>query len=665
MLVGTVEFTLFVLLTVLFAAPMLVERVRIPGLLGLIFFGMLFGPNALGWLGRVGLVEDLGTIGILYLMFLAGLSLDLRAFFESRRVALTFGLLGFAVPFLLSIWVGLEVLDQTLLPAALIGAMWASNTLVAYPDVRAAGLADNRAVSSAVSAGVVADLMSLLVLAVATSTAVIEMDEELIAPQQDAGTTLPLIISVPLLVAFTLWLLPRLGNWFFTKVGHSRVQRLLFSLAGMAAGATLAVIGGVAGIIGAVFAGLGLNKLVPGESELMDRIDFLGSTIFIPAFLVSIGLTIDPSALFDLETARLGLIFAGLVVVGKSLATAVAGIIFKYSYAEMGLMASLSFGQAASTLAIAQVGLSLGLFDQSVVNGAVLAIVLTALATATFTRMFIKRIPRPEPSQAAIGDRILVDARRTSSDLETVMKFAGLIAAADGGVMTPFTVRSTSRLEPARLRIEEAEQAAAAAGHDASGLVRISESFTTGALELVLENDASLVVLPWVGPRFGSRYVFGSDLDAFGSRNPVPTVSVQLLAPWNRVVLVLGNAGTAWRGEDANLACNIARSLVKPVEEPLLVFARQVGEHPEALREVEGVDIRYGVLRPSDLLKALRPDDLLVIPVYVVRDASFPDQLRMARDLARYDFALVAGPRRMTITNPEPHRAERIVGRRW
>ena len=665
MLSGTVEFTLLVLLTILFAGPMLVERVRIPGLLGLIFFGMLFGPNVLGWLGRVGLVEDLGSIGILYLMFLAGLSFDLRAFFESRREALTFGVLGFVIPFVLSIWVGLEFLDQPLLPAALIGAMWASNTLVAYPDVRAAGLADNRAVSSAVSAGVVADLMSLLVLAVATSAAVIELNDELAGVEVPPKLPLPIVVAVPLLVGFTLLVLPRLGGWFFTRVGHSRVQRLLFSLAGMAAGATLAVIGGLAGIIGAFLAGLGLNTLVPSESELMDRIDFLGTTIFIPAFLVSIGLTIDPAALFDFETLRLGLIFTGLVVVGKTTATLLAGVTFKYSFAEMGLMASLSFGQAASTLAIAQVGLSLGIFDQSVVNGAILAIVLTALATATFTRVFIRRMPRPETAPAAVGDRILVDARRSSSDLETVMEFAGRIAATDGGVMTPFTVLDPTRVDPGRVRIEEAEQAAAAAGHDASGLVRVSESFTTGTLELVVENQASLVVIPWVGPRFGSRYVFGSDLDAFGSRSPVPTVAAQLLAPWNRVVLVLGDFGSAWRADDADLAVRVVRSLVKPVEDPLLAFTRRDGELLAPLRDLEGAEIHEGSLRPSDLVEALRPDDLLVLPVYVVRDASLPDQLRMARDLSRYDFALVAGPRRMTITNPEPHRAERIVGRRW
>ena len=164
MLVGTVEVTLLVLLVAILAGPIVAERFGIPGLLGLIFFGMLFGPYMSGWLGRTSLVVDLGAIGILYLMFLAGLGFNLQAFAENRTSAIIFGLLGFTVPFVLSVATGMVLLDYGILAASLVGAMWASNTLVAYPDVRAAGLADTRAVRDSVSAGVVADMLSLLVV---------------------------------------------------------------------------------------------------------------------------------------------------------------------------------------------------------------------------------------------------------------------------------------------------------------------------------------------------------------------------------------------------------------------------------------------------------------------------------------------------------------------
>ena len=163
MLIGTVETTILVLFTIVVFGPVLAERLHIPGIVGLIAGGMLFGPFVIGWLEADGLVADLGAIGIPYLMFLAGLSFDIRAFNDNRRSAIVYGLLGFIVPFVLSLVVALAFFDLGLLGSALICAMWVSNTLVAYPEVQAAGLHHNRAVSAAVSAGVVADGAQLLV----------------------------------------------------------------------------------------------------------------------------------------------------------------------------------------------------------------------------------------------------------------------------------------------------------------------------------------------------------------------------------------------------------------------------------------------------------------------------------------------------------------------
>ncbi len=400
MLIGTVEATIAVLLAIVVLGPTLAERFRIPGIVGLIAGGMIFGPFVIGWLESGGLVQDLGAIGILYLMFLAGLSFDIKAFNDNRRMAITFGLLGFFIPFLLSVFVVDQSEDIETLGALLIGAMWASNTLVAYSEVQSAGLQSTRSVGAAVSAGVVADLMSLTVLAFATATAVIEIDTldlpfgteiaERLAPEGVQPTTpdptLSLWIGLPLLVFVCLWVLPRVANWFFVRVGRTRPQRFVFTLALMAVGATVALLGGMEGLIGAFLAGLGLNRLVPARGPLMERLDFVGTSLFIPVFLISIGLNIDPAVLIDPQTIGLGLLFTGFVIVGKTTAALIAGRVFGLSGNEVGLMSALSFGQAASTLAIAQVGLTLGMFEQNVVNSAVLAIVITAFITSYATR---------------------------------------------------------------------------------------------------------------------------------------------------------------------------------------------------------------------------------------------------------------------------------------
>ena len=666
MFVGTVEVTLLVLLFAILAGPIVAERFRIPGLLGLIFFGMLFGPFMLGWLGRTGLVQDLGVVGILYLMFLAGLGFNLQAFAENRTSAIIFGLLGFVVPFALSVATGMLLLDYGLLAAGLVGAMWASNTLVAYPDVRAAGLADTRAVRDSVSAGVVADMLSLLVLAVATSYAVIDTVEPLDASGAvNAGRapSLPLWVTVPILVGFTLWALPKLGDWFFLRVGKSRVQRFLFALVGMAAGASLAVAGGLEGIIGAFLAGLGLNRLVPKNSELMERLDFVGSTIFIPAFLVAIGLSIDPRVLFDLNTIGLGLLFTALVIVGKTTAVTIASRFFRYTFDEAGLMASLSYGQAASTLAIAQVGLSLELFGQDVVNGAVLAVVFTAFATSFGTQFFIRRIPRPAPAQGAIGERVLVDVRPSGSNLDTLLTFAGLVARGDDGVVVPYATPLPGHKEAGRLRISEAEASAADAGHDTEGIVRVSESFAYGTLELADVVDASMLVLSWSGPRLSNDYVFGNEIDEVGEQAAIPSVAVHLVRPWNRILLAAGNTQVPWHREDAELATSLARRLRGRKGIPLVVFGNDHTLAEEALGGLEDVTYVTAKRGARQLLDAVRPDDLVVAPAYVLQALPAPNQVRLIRRLSQIDIAVVAGPNRLTVAGrSNAHRSERILG---
>ena len=179
----------------------------------------------------------------------------------------------------------------------------------------------------------------------------------------------------------------------------------------MAIGATVALLGGMEGLIGAFLAGLGLNRLIPARGPLMERLDFVGTSLFIPVFLISIGLNIDPAVFIDPDTIGLGLLFTGFVLVGKTTAALIAGRIFGLTGNEVGLMSSLSFGQAASTLAIAQVGLSLGMFEQNVVNSAVLAIVITAFITSYATRFFASRVPPVVVDRPPIGQQILLDAR--------------------------------------------------------------------------------------------------------------------------------------------------------------------------------------------------------------------------------------------------------------
>jgi Kef-type K+ transport system membrane component KefB len=610
---------------------------------------MIAGPFVLGWIPIDGLVSDLGDIGLLYLMFLAGLSFNIRAFMENRTNAIVYGLLGFFIPFVLSFYYAVSLIDLEVLGALLVGAMWASNTLVAYPDVLAAGLQNNRAVSAAVSAGVVADLLSLTVLGIVTSTAIIEIDDALAAEPTTPNPALPLWLGLPLLAVFCLWLLPRITRWFFVKVGHTRTSRFVFALAGMAAGASVALLGGVEGLIGAFLAGLGMNALIPARSALMERIDFVGGAIFVPAFLVAIGLSIDPRAIFDIDTITLALAFTALVVIGKTTAALITGRIFKLSAMDIGLMASLSTGQAASTLAIAEVGVSLNLFGQDVFNAAILTVVSTAFITSYGTRYFSHRVERPAVVEAPLGDAVLVDVRASGSDLTSLMAVAGAIARVDRGVVIPYMVPVPGRLEIAKARVQEAVDAAASVGDDASAEIRVDDSFTAATLSLTEEVGATLAILDWSVSRVPTDLMFGHEIDLVGERSPIPTAAMRILREWNRVVVFTGRVADDWNAEDTWLAFEIATRLRRHRDLDMLVFTPDTEAVRSRIEDNPRIEV---VAEPSnlpDILDRISEDDLIIAPARVVSDAGAYRQWRTAKALRNVSVMVVAGPHRLSV----------------
>jgi Kef-type K+ transport system membrane component KefB len=666
-LIGSVEATIAVLFAIVVLGPIVAERFRIPGIVGLIAGGMIFGPFVIGWLESGGLVDELGSIGILYLMFLAGLSFDVKAFKDNRRMAVAYGLLGFFLPFLLSAIVVDQAGDIETLGALLIGAMWASNTLVAYSEVQAAGLQNTRSVGAAVSAGVVADLMSLTVLAFATSTAVIEIEPldlpfgsdvaEFLAPEGVQPTTpdptLALWIGLPLLVFVCLWVLPRLANWFFVRVGRTRPQRFVFTLALMAIGATVALLGGMEGLIGAFLAGLGLNRLIPARGPLMERLEFVGTSLFIPVFLISIGLNIDPAVLVDPKTIGLGLLFSSFVLVGKTAASVITGVVFKLSRDEVGLMSSLSFGQAASTLAIAQVGLTLGMFEQNVVNAAVLAIVITAFVTSYATRFYASRVPPVVVDRPPIGQQVLLDTRASTSEIAGLVAFAGGIATPDGGLVVPYGVTGDDApRSDIRAAVDRATAEAAARGLDGDGTVRVGDSFTSATVNLVSEVEASLVLLAWDGPKWAADYVFGNDIDGVGQASPVPTIAAHLLRPWERIVVQLGQPRTAWQRDDVELTADVVRHLWQGTDLPLVVLCDDEATAtllaPDGDRR--GIVVVTDRAQQEDTVSNVGPTDLVVVPAHIVHDMPPWRMRQRVRQLQDTNIAVVGGPHRLAIS---------------
>ncbi len=511
-----------VLAAIILVAPIAAERLRLPGIVGLVVFGLFVGPEMMGLLERSGTVEQVGGLGLLYLMFLAGLELDLSEFQMHRRRAVVFGLLTFATPMALGTVSGLA-LGFAATPAVLLGSLWASHTLIAYPIFRRHGQTGNRAVAVTVAATAITDTLALLVLAgVVRST-------ETGLGWDFAGK---LAIGLAALFVSVLWGLPRLARWFFGGPGQDRVVRFVFVLTASLGAAVLGEVVGVEGIVGSFLAGLALNRLVPNRGALMDRIEFVGSALLIPIFLVSVGMLIDPAVVADLETLRLAAAFTAVALGAKLLAAWGSGSAFGFSSAEWGAMFSLSGAQAAATLAATVVAFEIGIFGEQVVNAVLIVILVTVVVTSWSATRVVGNLPVPQPAHRQLGAGVVV-ALANPESAEMLVGLAVSIARPDGGVVHPIHIvtdpgLATSELEQRRSMVAEAEALAARAGAEAGGWLRVDTSVAAGVVHTVLERNASLVIIGWQSDSPTRDVLFGSKIDEVVAKLTVPVVVARI-----------------------------------------------------------------------------------------------------------------------------------------
>ena len=464
--------------------PLIAERLRLPGLLGLLIGGALVGPNMLSILDDFTTFENIGQLGILYLIFLAGLQIDLETFRRFWRISGAFGLITSVIPFTLGTLVTLQ-LGYNLKAAILIGSFWASFTLIAYPVLKQFDLTKNRAGAATLGASAVTDTVSLLVLALIAGS---ETGDQ-------SGIRLVLMIMIGLVV-LGLWclvILPWITRWFFSTLGRGRILRFMLILVGLTSSAVVAEIVGIEPLLGAFLAGLGLNRLVPNESALMERVDFFGNALFIPAFLVSVGLLFDPAVMFKPSTIMLAFWLSAALVIGKAAAAWITGRTFRLSSAESGLLFSVSVAQAAATLAATVIGLELGLYGDEVVNAVMGVIVVSLFITSLVTPKFAEQVEQPATNERRLGEVVLVPSHGNSSDLSARLRFAGQIAEANGGLVLPVVIAVSPKdqdLLEARTCRDEIDDTLHSLGLEGDCLIRVDRSLSEGIRQAVLENNA-------------------------------------------------------------------------------------------------------------------------------------------------------------------------------
>jgi Kef-type K+ transport system membrane component KefB len=465
-------------------------------------------------------------------MFVAGLELDLHVLGEYRAAAVLLGLLAFAIPGTIGVLVGLA-LGWSVPSAALLGALVASHTLIVYPTLRDAGLGNNPAVASAVGATVLTDTLALIVLAVVAGS------------QSESGSTAEVLVKITIgfvvLVAGGLVLLPRLVEQAFRRWGGDPVARYLVVIVALLSMALLAQVFGIEGIVGAFFAGIALNRLVPNEGPSMERVEFFGTAVFVPIFLVSIGLLLDPSVMFTGEALKLAACICAAALGGKLIACWLAGSLLGFSRAERGAMFVLTAPQAAATLAVTLIGFEIGLFGTTVVNAVLVLIVVSIVLSAVLTDRVIRWMPTRVAGEPRLGANVALLAA-SAGPSDAAVRAAAMIARPDGGSSELVVVRDPGGPSLDRAALRAIEHRIARLGFE--GYVRSEIGDLSHAVERATLAEHSLVVVD--DPGFGTK----------PTRMPLLVVDGGAASPGAELLLVEGRDGGA-------ILAEVQRRLVK------------------------------------------------------------------------------------------------------
>ena len=491
---------LLVLLIILFA-PILLTKLRIPHIIGMILAGLAIGEHGFNILVRDSSFELFGKVGVYYIMFLAGLEMNMADFKKNRGKAVALGLLAFIIPISIGMVTNVLLLKYSLITSILLASMYASHTLVAYPIVIRYGISRQRSVSIAVGGTAVTDTLTLLVLAVISGVF-----------KGEAGGLfwLWLVVRFVVLGGLIMWLLPRVGRWFFRRYDDN-VMQYIFVLAMVFLGAGLMELIGMEGILGAFLVGLVLNRLIPHVSPLMSHLEFVGNALFIPYFLIGVGMLIDVKVIFGGGDA---LKVAGVMIVvalgGKWIASWLTQKIYRMSVLERELMFGLSNAQAAATLAAVLVGYNIilpdgsRLLNEDVLNGTVLLILVTCIVSSFTTERAARKMAmgeaHPEEDRSREPEKILIPVANPNT-IEYLMNLSLVIRdpKQKDNLLALNVINDhsgTEALEQQGKRyLERAAKITASAGVELKCISRYDLNIAAGIIHTAKEHGATDVII--------------------------------------------------------------------------------------------------------------------------------------------------------------------------
>lgn len=381
--------TFFVVLLIILLAPIIMGKLRIPHIIGMVLAGVVVGKYGLNILVRDNSFELFGRVGLYYIMFLAALEMDMESIRKNRNRLLIFALLTFTVPLLLTYFMGIHLLNYGITASLLLGCIMASNTLVAYPIVSRYGLQRKPSVTLSVGSSIISLIFSLIMLA-----AIVASNKG----EGSIGFWLFFVSKFVIYCAAAIFLLPRLTRWFLRRYSDA-VMQFIFVLASLFLCAALSAAIGLEGIFGAFLSGLILNRYIPSVSPLKNRLEFIGNAVFIPYFLIGVGMLINVRLLFTGG----GILWAVICItlfgtLGKAIAAYAACFGFRMPISSGHMMFGMTSAHAAGAIAMVMVGMNLlgedgaPLVSAQMLNAVIVMILFTCIISSVITEQSAQRI---------------------------------------------------------------------------------------------------------------------------------------------------------------------------------------------------------------------------------------------------------------------------------
>lgn len=667
-----------VLFVILFA-PFVSEKLKLPNIIVMILAGIILGEHGIGVLTRDSSFELYGTVGMVYIMFLAGIEMDITDFKKNRKAGVFFGGITFILPMVigtLSSYFLLQYIPHHVVPydstvteasemtsqyyllvaSLLLASMYASHTLISYPIVSKYGVNKNRSISITIGGTMIATTLSLLVLAVIVGMA---------KGQINSFFWVRMGIAICIFLFIIVFIFPRLASLFFKRVNDS-VGQYIFVLALVFLGGYIAQLAGLEAIIGAFLVGIAISSLIPRISPLMNRLEFVGNAIFIPFFLIGVGMLIDLRAVFaGPNTLIVAVVMCIVSNLSKYLAAMITQRTFNLKKVEGNLIFGLSTAQAAATLAAVKIGYDtvikfaddgslIRIFSNDILNGTVIMILVTCVISSTVTERMSKKISTESETidekivKAQQADRILVPLYHPDN-LVRLMELAVILKAKKSKeplyALHVADDSPNNGMDHGRKLLERAARIASATDNSVKMISRYDTNVAMGMIHTIKENNITDIVLGLHHKNTFTDSFFGEKTEKLlqlTNQMVMVVKAVQPLSTIRRVVVAVPPKAqfeigfVKWYDRVKNICKQIGASAKFFAPADTLEQIKEL-----ASRNKFGVPTQYEILDDWDefliLTRELESDNLLVIVSSRKNNDSYlPAFEKLPQQLGRY-----------------------------